>query len=479
MNWREIHRRLLSSLHREWRASTVRTSEIEDRLTISDGYLGKLCRGEYRFKLNLFLRAIDALGLDQRSFFSRALELHPEPEDYLWHLEGPDDTDRAFLRVVSATHKLETTEPPLAHPGAIATADNVADVAACSRKDQLRRLSTIPKYRNHVFARAYLEHLDSLRYDDAELAARLATRVGVRLIPALPGPQEDRLALQCLAIGVFGSARRQKGAFATAARALRQALELARRVGLREERANLLLRASYVLREFGHFNRALALINEALAIFARLGSRWDIGRSLVDHAMMHIYLGEHDDAIMCIKQALDYLEGSEAHLSRYHLAAYQFAAYIYEQDGKLDEAHTWLARGAKSFAPQNALDAAKLQWLRGTLAFRQGEYERAEELLRAAGAVIANREFPGKEAQLALDLINVLLAQGRGQEAADMAIGMAPLLFRFTGNRIAEAAIVELMSAATQGKLHEGVVREVRGKFEEERTSGRGALKRC
>ncbi len=151
----------------------------------------------------------------------------------------------------------EMTEPPPADPRASATADDVADVAACSRKDQLRRLSVVPKYRNQVFARAYLEHLDELRYDDAELAARLATRLAVQLIPALPGPQEERLALQYLALGVFGSARRQKGEFASAARALRLPLELTRRAGLRADRGQLPLRAAYVLTDFGHFHRAL------------------------------------------------------------------------------------------------------------------------------------------------------------------------------------------------------------------------------
>ncbi len=477
MDWREIHRRLLNSLQREWRACIVRTSEIEDRLKISEGYFGKLCRGQYNFKLNLFLRAIDALGLDQRTFFSRALELHPEPEDYLCQLEDQDDADRALPRIARATRELETAEPPPAHPGATATADNVADVAACSRKDQLRRLSASPKYRNQVFARAYLEHLDSLRYDDAELAARLATRVAVQLIPALPGPREERLALQCLALGVFGSARRQKGEFATAARALRLALELARRVGLREDRGNLLLRASYVLSDFGHFHRALALLNEALAIFVRLGAEPGIGRALINQGMMRCYLGEYEDAILDLHQARVKLQGSE-YLARHHLSIYQYLAYAYEQLGMLSDAHEWLEKGAKTFPPTNAVDGARLQWDSGRLAARSGEYERAEALLRSAGATLANKGFPGKEAQVELDLISVLLAQGRGKEASVLASGMAPLLFRFKNNAIAEAAILELISAAAEGRLHERVVDEVRGKLRGERTPGKGTLAR-
>ena len=187
MEWREIHRRFVRELRREWRASSVPTSKIEERLEICDGYFGKLCREEYNFKLPLFLRSIDALGLDPRAFFVRALDLQPEAEDILWQLEESGEVDRAFQRMAHATRELEATEPPAADPRATAAAEDVAAVAASPRKEQLRRLSAFAKYRSHAFARAYLEHLDSLRYDDAELAARLATRVAVRLIPALPG----------------------------------------------------------------------------------------------------------------------------------------------------------------------------------------------------------------------------------------------------------------------------------------------------
>ena len=470
MGWQEIYGRLLSELYREWRSSPIRTSDIEDRLGISEGYFGKLCRGEYNFKLSLFFRAIEVLGLDPRAFLSRALELRPEPEDYLRQLEEPDDGDRALPRMARATSELEVAEPPPALPRATATAEDVAAVAACSRKDQLRRLSVIGKYRNHAFTRAFLEHLDSLRYDDAELAARLATRVAVQLIPALPGPQEGRLSLQCLALGVFASARRLKGEFATAARALRLALELSRRAGLREDRGNLLLRASYVLKYFGHFHRAQGFLEEALAIFFQLGAPADMGRVMVVHGMMSCYLGEFEAAVLDLEQALEYLAGSETRLSRYHLSAYQHTAFAYEQLDRLGEAHECLERGARAFPPQHAVDAAMLQWQRGRLAARHGEYERADKLMRRAGAVIADKAFPGSEALLALDRIGVFLAQGRGQEAADLAIGVAPLLFRFKDNRIAEAAILQLIHAATEGRLHEGVVADVRRKLEGERT---------
>ncbi len=156
MDWQEIQRRLLGSLYGEVRGTWGRIAEIEDRLGISGGYLAKLCQGKNDFKLSLFLKSIDALGLDGRTFLSRTLEIQPAPEDYLRQLETPGDRDLAFTRIARATLELEAAEPPAAHRAAVATAGDVAEVAACRRTEQLRRLRASRKYRTHAFARAYL-----------------------------------------------------------------------------------------------------------------------------------------------------------------------------------------------------------------------------------------------------------------------------------------------------------------------------------
>ncbi len=92
--------------------------------------------------------------------------------------------------------------------------------------------------------------------------------------------------------------------------------------------------------------------------------------------------------------------------------------------------------------------------------------------------MLARKEFPGREAELTLDRISVKLAQDRGDEASKLAEGMAPLLFRFKDNRIAEGAVLELMRAAGEGRLSEGLVCEVRARIESERTREKGTLAR-
>ena len=466
MDWQEIHRRLLKDLYGELRSRWGRISEIEDRLGLSGGYLNKLCKGKHDFKLTTFLKTLGEVGLDPRTFFSRSLEIHTEPGDFLKQLESPGKNDRALARVGRATLELESDEPPPVLTPATADASNVAEFSACSLTEQRRRLRSTVRYRTHAFARAYLEHLDARRYDHAREAAALATEVAVHLIPALPGPKVERCSLQCLALGVFGSARRHKGELAIAARAYRISLELARRARLREDTANLLIRASYLLKDHGQFSRALASLNEALVTFVQLGSQDGVGRALADRGMMNSYAGNYEDAVLDLRQALRHLEGTAGELPRYHLMCYQLLAYAFEHLGDLDAAEEWLATGLRSFGPQHAVDKAKLEWLRGSLALKRGDYLLAEQLLRKAKAVLAVKMHAGQEALVSLDLVSALLAQEEHQKAAELATGMARLALEFKNHRFVEAAIFKLISAALEGKLNQELVATARAQLE-------------
>ncbi|MEM7354086.1 MAG: hypothetical protein AAF657_25005 [Acidobacteriota bacterium] len=190
-----------------------------------------------------------------------------------------------LARLTEAARRIEAEEPPTFGPGATAGAADVDEFVRKSVESQLRAVRRGKVYRTHAFARAYLQHLGAYRYDHGDKAARLVTGVVVNLLPHLPGPRRECLALLCLGLGVFGSARRLKGHFSVASRAFQQALAVARRAGLQADEGNLLMRASYVLSDHGHFRRALALLKEALVLFVRLGSRRDIGRVLVDPGM--------------------------------------------------------------------------------------------------------------------------------------------------------------------------------------------------
>ena len=470
MHWQAVHGRLLDSLRGELKKKWGRIREVEERLGLrTAGYLHKLCAGKVDFKLPFFLEAIDALGLDPQRFFARALELRTQPEDCLLAIEDEDERDHALRRILRAAEGFETVED--VEPAAVSRATSagcykVEDLAGCSCQEQLRRLRQTAAYRNQAFAQTYLEHLDAHRYDHAEESARLVTGVVVHLLPKLPIPRRERLELLCLALGVFGSARRLKGRFSAASRAFRAALELSRRARLQEETANLLIRASYLLRDHGHFGAALGVLNEALVLFVRLGSHEGMGRVLVDQGMMLTALGDYDAAVEDLEQALHHLADSVERLPRYCLAAYQYLAFAFEQQGKLETAERWLARGIEAVdCCGHSVDRAKLEWLRGNLALRRGDTRCSEECLRSAYATLAEHENLLQAAVVTIDLIQALMAQGKNAEATETAAGMGRLLWKFKNNRLAEAVVVELVSSAVAGHLNAELVHQARAKL--------------
>ncbi len=466
MSWQDTHARLRECLRQELRKQWGGIAEIEERVSCSNGYLNKLSAGTHEFKLDLFLKTLEALEVDPREFFSRALGIQPVPEDYLRELEDDTEIDHSLARIGHATRQLETSEP--APPDAVATAGprHAAELVQCSVREQNRRLRNTRRYRTHEFARAYLEHLDSLRYENAVQAAKLAEKVATHLIPALPGPQGKRLALQCTALGIFGSARRMKGRFGSAARAFRTALQLSRRERLRASTAALLQRASYLLKDFGYFDRALTYLREALEIYVDLDSRPGLAMTLVDRGMMLYYLGDYETTACVLEQALQKLDATQ---TRHVFTAYQCLAYSYEALGELEAAESWLAQATSVAGLDRGIYWGKLCWLRGALALKRGAYPQAESLLRSASQALSIQENPAQEAMVSIDLVEALLAQGRLVEACELATSMARLLEGVRGNRFAKMAVLQLVRAGLDGTLTRELLAGVRAQQEDGR----------
>ena len=126
MPWQETHRRLLAGLLGELRGQWGRIREVEEALGIgTPGYLNKMCTGRAEIRLRVFLQTLDALEVEPGSFFSRALAICPQPDDYLRQIEDPEEDDRALAQIVKAARRIEAEEPPAAEPAATAGAGQV------------------------------------------------------------------------------------------------------------------------------------------------------------------------------------------------------------------------------------------------------------------------------------------------------------------------------------------------------------------
>lgn len=476
MDWKEGHRRLVGSLRDEVRKNWGHIAELEDRLSLSDGYLNKLCSGRNEFKLDLFLETIGALGLDHKTFFSRALEIQPRSEDYLQQLDDAGASDRAWSKIAKATAELVDAEapPPQAEP--LDVDSQLSEIVDCPRKEQARRLRHTRRYRSHAFTRAYLDYLDRLRDDDALGAARLVTIVATELIPALPGPNSRRLSLQCSALGIFASARRLKGETTIAARSLRMAIDVARRAGLRDETAFMLRRSAYLLRDFGHFDRALSLLREALEIYVDLGDSEQVAQTSVERGMMLSGTGDYEAAILVLERALSTFDSLGADAPQFVCAAHQYLAYIHEQRDDLETAEQQLRLATEvASSLQRSSFWARLTWSRGTLAHKRGHHGEAAEYLAAAREALAENESTLQEALITVDLLAALLAQQRFAEACAEATTMARMVEPFRNNRLAEMAVVQLVRAGIEGSLSQQLLEKTRAQLVEKRTPRKGA----
>ena len=299
--------------------------------------------------------------------------------------------------------------------------------------------------------------------------------MAVKLVPRLPGRQSERIALQLKAIAVLASCYRQKGSWATAARALRLALGLARRQGQQEMLADLLIRAACVLSDNGRFGLAKDMLDEALVIYYDLDSREGLGMVMVERGSALCNLGEYRKAAEALKKSLRLLPKESRRAIRNRLAAKQVLGLIYREQGDLERAENALAEAVAESQEMGDLNRAALLWDHGVIALKRNCHGHAEKRLRESARIFGRLEDP-RVAVVSLDLTKVLLLQNEYLGAVALALGSSEYLSAFRGNRVTDAAVSELTQMAAEGKLTVAAIERIQdalvvARYEERRSS--------
>ncbi len=448
----ESYRRIREALRAEKDKRWGEIAEIEADLGVSNGYLAKVCRGEWNISIERLLLTLERMGIDSGRFFVNALEIRLGNDWLLEEIERLGETDGRLAHVEKVTAELETAAALGPEPPPIDGEAMVADFVRCDGKEQRRRLGGAQKYCHPAFAAAYLEHLDALRYDDARTARQNAEAVAVKLVPRLPGKRSERIALQLKAIGVYASCHRQKGDFATAARAFRLALTISRAHGLEPCTAELLQRAGYVLSDNGRYSAAMKLLDEALVICFSLDLQRNLGTLMVDRGSALYNLGKFQETVNVITKALRLLQGDSRRTKRNRVVANQTLTRAYKALGDLERAESALKQAVAESDQTGTMYRASLLWDHGVIALARSSYALAEDSLREATALFGRLNDRHK-ALVTLDLTEALIAQGKNLEAIAEALSMAEYLRAFRGNKVAEAAISDLIQTAVRGNL--------------------------
>ncbi len=309
--------------------------------------------------------------------------------------------------------------------------------------------------------RAELEELDELRYEHPEATL-------CRLLPAA-----DRLppALAVLWLGVTGSTYRLRAGqrreieadLRRAYQHLQAALWAARKARDVAGKADALQRLAYVVADRGDHRQALELAERATGIYDRIGDRAGRGRTLVVQGVFLYYLGRVREAIGTQLHALDLLPATA---ERFRFCAYQHLSSFAAALADLDAADRYAACADEFLDAVDPGSAARLLWLRAVIADRRGQP--AVQLYREALEILRTVHF-ADAALVTVELVRVLILQGRHDEAHRTALTVRQLVIPLQRNRHVSAALVELLRGG-QAALDLARVERVRAALKEART---------
>lgn len=478
MDAKAAHESIQNALRQELSKHWGQIAAIEAKVDRSEGYLRKFCRGNRSISLNLLLESLEALNVEPGVFFAKALPAACDSDSFLRDLEQPGKEVPLLTKIAKATLRIEaeiacdptkTSAVILPQSGADRQAETlVTKVKACSGKEQKRRLRTARRYRTLEFALAYLDYLDKHRYEDTKAALRLVETVALDLVPQIPCCPSQRLAVQCLAVALYGDTHRMMGSYATASHAIRLALETARRLASPQTIAVVLKRGAYLLADHGHFEQALILLRERFEVYFDLGLEVEMAKTLIDRGFMLSSAGRVQESLQVLFRALEMLPPLTSRLRGYYLATYSALAHGYEQLEDFGNADNWLKEAIATFETEDSIPRAKLIWHQGRVAYAKQDYRSAVEYLETALEILD--EHSSSAMPLArLDLTRALLANGEPQAAVNQALKMAALLKGLRKNKLMEAAIAEYTRLALEGKLTIAAIDHLQPKLEQRR----------
>ncbi len=250
-------------------------------------------------------------------------------------------------------------------------------------------------------------------------------------------------------LGLFASAFRVESDLPRAELVLRQAIEIARTLELREAEPDLLIRMAYVALERERLPDALRWAQEGTLGYARFLDAEGQGRGFLTMGMLRYYAKQYHEAIYESAAALGHL--TTPHL---RLASHQLAAFCSAELGDNESARRELffARALASDAPDWML--GKLTWIESRL---EDGVRRLDGLRAAKEALALSR--PADCALVTIELIEQALSMKNQGLAKHETTSLCALVESNSSPRI-EKAIVHLIRH--QSSLTEDLVKAIR-----------------
>jgi class 3 adenylate cyclase/tetratricopeptide (TPR) repeat protein len=186
-------------------------------------------------------------------------------------------------------------------------------------------------------------------------------------------------------------------------------------------RFSALDRRARVARWLGRLSEAEAFEKEALDIARAVGRKDQEAKAALQLAGIHIGRMEEDKAEPLIDHALELAEHSGSIVAR--AGAYSSKANLLAVRGEYEQASGWYTKALELY--RETASAQEIAWTSrqlGILAWRSGNVERAEKLLRESIRLLAPMRERGTLCESQRYLAQLLLEQGRIDEAETFAL---------------------------------------------------------
>lgn len=327
------------------------------------------------------------------------------------------------------------------------------------------------RFKNYVFAEYLLEQSYQYLAQDparAEDLARLALVIAEKLEGSHYGPALIH-DLKARAFAYLGNAQRVSMDLDEADQSLTQAEKnLQDGSGDPLLQARLLSFMGSLRREQRRFDEAEECLEKAESIYREAGESHWLGHTLVKHAKLHYDAGDMGKAIGLYEKALDLIDRKAD--PRLEFCLLMGLAGAHQEQSDFDQASKLLAKANKlAEAQSNPLDALRLRWIQGKVAYGQDELEQAESSFDAVRSGFIDRDLDYEAALVSLDTAQVYAQQGRTAEMKQLAEAMLPIFRSRNIHREATAALLVFQKAALAEKASLKMVREIASYLREAR----------
>jgi tetratricopeptide (TPR) repeat protein len=285
--------------------------------------------------------------------------------------------------------------------------------------------------------------------------ARLALAVVDTLEPSRYGAARI-VDFRAGALGALGNSLRLASDFAAAESAFQAAREeLARGTGDPQEEAALISLEASLLKDLGEFERAVAILEKARAIYQTLDEPHMEGRTVLQQADAIGY-ARPEAAVTLAQEGLALIDPLRE--PRLEWCGRHTLALFLNDAGKPREALALLETSRPLYAQfKDPWTRIRLHWLEGKIARSLGDLAEAEETFKRLWYDLQDPAYAHELTLLSIDLAEVYVEEGKHEEALELVEEFGPLLEDW-GMHAEGRALWLLMQKAVQERRTEATL---------------------